>query len=157
MSVSDGAVRDTLEEMTMRMTIARVALGVALLGMMAVPLSAHHSFAAEFDATKPITLTGTITKIERISPHGWIHIDVKGTDGKVENWAIETGAPAALARRGLGRSALPIGTEIIVHGYRAKDGSTTANGNTITFTDGRNISLGSSIEGATPPPAANPK
>ena len=137
------------------MTRARMALAVvsvALLSAFAVKVSAHHSFAAEFDATKPITLKGSITKVERINPHGWIHIDVKTPDGKVENWAIETGAPTALARAGIRRDSIPIGLEIVVKGYRAKDGSTTANGNIITLPDGRDLSLASSL-GNTAKPA----
>jgi hypothetical protein len=137
------------------MTRARMALAVvsvALLSAFAVKVSAHHSFAAEFDATKPITLKGSITKVERINPHGWIHMDVKTPDGKVENWAIETGAPTALARAGIRRDSIPIGLEIVVKGYRAKDGSTTANGNIITLPDGRDLSLASSI-GNTAKPA----
>jgi len=137
------------------MTRARMALAVvsvALLSAFAVKVSAHHSFAAEFDATKPITLKGSITKVERINPHGWIHMDVKTPDGKVENWAIETGAPTALARAGIRRDSIPIGLEIVVKGYRAKDGSTTANGNIITLPDGRDLSLASSL-GNTAKPA----
>ena len=137
------------------MTRARMALAVvsvALLSAFAVKVSAHHSFAAEFDATKPITLKGSITKVERINPHGWIYIDVKETDGTVKNWAIETGAPTALARQGIRRDSIPIGLEVIVKGYRAKDGSTTANGNIITLPDGRDLSLASSL-GNTAKPA----
>jgi len=136
--------------------IAVLMVSAAVLSTFAVSVSAHHSFAAEFDATKPITLKGSITKVERINPHGWIHIDVKTPDGKVENWAIETGAPAALARQGIGKNSIPIGLEIVVKGYRAKDGSTTANGNIITLPDGRDLSLASSISNAAPtskPPA----
>lgn len=136
--------------------MAALVVSAAVLSTFAVRVSAHHSFAAEFDATKPITLRGSITKVERINPHGWIHMDVKTPDGKVENWAIETGAPAALARQGIGKNSIPIGLEIIVKGYRAKDGSTTANGNIITLPDGRDLSLASSISNApvnTKPPA----
>jgi hypothetical protein len=125
--------------------IASVIVSAAVLSAFAAKLSAHHSFAAEFDATKPITLKGSITKVERINPHGWIHMDVKTPDGKVENWAIETGAPTALARAGIRRDSIPIGLEIVVKGYRAKDGSTTANGNIITLPDGRDLSLASSL------------
>ena len=123
--------------------VAYVALALLFTGTQSI--SAHHSFAAEFDATKPITLRGVITKVELINPHGWIYMDVKTPDGKVENWAIETGAAPALARAGIRRSAIPPGTEIEVKGYRAKDGSTTANGNIITLPDGRGLSLDSSV------------
>jgi len=135
-----------------RAMMAVAVVSVAVLSAFAVKVSAHHSFAAEFDATKPITLKGSITKVERINPHGWIHMDVKTPDGKVENWAIETGAPTALARAGIRRDSIPIGLEIVVKGYRAKDGSTTANGNIITLPDGRDLSLASSL-GNTAKPA----
>jgi len=135
-----------------RAKLAVLIVSVAVLSAFAVKVSAHHSFAAEFDATKPITLKGSITKVERINPHGWIHMDVKTPDGKVENWAIETGAPTALARAGIRRDSIPIGLEIVVKGYRAKDGSTTANGNIITLPDGRDLSLASSL-GNTAKPA----
>jgi hypothetical protein len=109
----------------------------------------HHSFAAEFDASQPITLTGTLTRMDWINPHGWIYVDVRGNDGKVQNWAIEAGAPNALLRRGLRKTDFPIGSEVVVKGYRAKNGSPTANGQTVTFKDGRNFFLGAS-DGPTP-------
>ena len=131
------------------MTRARMAavlgMSVGLLAALAGRVSAHHSFAAEFDAAKPVTLKGSITKIERMNPHGWIYIDVKTPDGKVEHWSIETGAPSALAKAGVRKDSMPIGVEIIVKGYRAKDGSLTANGQSITLPDGRDLSLGSSV------------
>jgi hypothetical protein len=108
----------------------------------AVPVQAHHSFAAEFDANAPVTLTGTLTKMEWVNPHGWIYIDVKSPDGKVENWAIESGAPNALLRRGLRKTDFPVGVKVIVKGFRAKNGSPTANGQSVTFEDGRNFFLG---------------
>jgi hypothetical protein len=125
--------------------MAVLVVSVALLSAFAVRVTAHHSFASEFDATKPVSLRGAVTKIERINPHGWIYIDVKTPDGKVEHWGIETGAPAALARQGVRKDSIPIGTEIIVKGYRAKDGSTTANGSIMTLPDGRDLSLASSF------------
>jgi hypothetical protein len=125
-----------------------MAAALALLPA-AASVSAHHSFAAEFDATKPITLEGVITKIELINPHGWIYMDVKGADGRVQNWAVETGSAAALARAGLRRANLTAGTRLEVKGYRAKDGSPTINGNVITLADGQDRSLGSSL-GSTP-------
>ena len=118
-----------------------VVVGVALLSG-SVPLRAHHSFAAEFDEKQPVTLQGTLTKMEWTNPHGWIYVDVKGPDGKIVNWAIEAGAPNALLRRGLRLTDFPIGSELVVEGYRSKNGSPTANGKTVKFTDGRNFFLG---------------
>lgn len=111
--------------------------------------AAHHAFSAEFDADKPVTLKGTVTKMEWINPHSWIHLEVKGTDGKVENWMIEGGAPNALLRRGFSKTSLPAGVEIVVEGYRAKDGSNRANGRELTFAaDGRKLFMGSAGTGA---------
>lgn len=131
----------------MRAKLSVVVLAAGLL-LAAVPVLAHHSFAAEFDANQPITLKGTLTKMDWVNPHGWIYVDVKGADGKVVNWAIESGAPNTLLRRGLRKTDFPAGTEIIVQGYRAKNGTATANGRTVTMTDGRNFFMGSSGTGA---------
>jgi hypothetical protein len=117
-----------------------VVLGVALLW--AVPTAAHHSFAAEFDASAPITLKGKLTKMEWLNPHGWLHVDVTGEDGNVVNWAIEVGGPNALIRRGLRQTDFPIGSDLSIEGYRAKNGSPTASGDTVTFADGKNFFLG---------------
>lgn len=106
------------------------------------PLSAHHSFSAEFDAQQPVTLTGTVTKVEITNPHGWIFIDVKRPDGSVVNWAAETGAPTQLARRGLTRNTIKVGMVVEIRGYRAKDGSPTVNGDDIRLPDGRSLMLG---------------
>ena len=113
-----------------------------------VPVIAHHSFAAEFDAKKPVKLRGTVTKMEWINPHSWVHIEVKTPDGKVEQWMIEGGAPNALLRRGWNRNSLPAGTKISVQGFQAKDGSFRANGRDITFADGSKLFVGSSGTGA---------
>ena len=125
----------------MRKTLAVVlAAGVVLLA--AAPAWAHHAFAAEFDAEKPIKYKGTVTRMEWINPHAWIHIDVKGEDGKVTSWMIEAAAPNSLLRRGFTKESLLAGTEIVVEGFQAKDGSNRANGSVITFTDGRKLFVG---------------
>jgi uncharacterized protein DUF6152 len=124
-----------------------VATGASILLIGSV-VSAHHSFAAEFDSNKPIQLRGTVAKVEWINPHTWIHIDVKDADGKVERWMVEGGTPNTLLRRGLTRASLPEGTEILVDGYRAKNGSNRANGRDVTFPDGRKLFMGSSGTGA---------
>jgi Family of unknown function (DUF6152) len=134
----------------MRKTFAIVITAAALL-LAAVPVSAHHAFAAEFDANKPIKFRGTVTKMEWINPHAWIHIDVKGEDGKVTSWMVEAAAPNALLRRGWTKASLPAGTEILVEGFQAKDGANRANGSIITFTDGRKLFVGSSGDGEGPP------
>jgi hypothetical protein len=127
---------------------AVVAGAVFVVAAAAVPVIAHHSFAAEFDAKKPVKLQGTVTKMEWINPHSWIHIDVKTPDGKVEQWMIEGGAPNALLRRGWNKNSLLPGTEILVEGFQAKDGALRANGRDITFPDGKKLFVGSSGIGA---------
>jgi len=114
----------------------------------AVPVLAHHSFAAEFDAKKPVKLQGTVTKMEWINPHAWIYLDVKNSDGSVTNWMVEAGAPNALLRRGWTKASLLPGTEILVEGYQAKDGANRANGRDITFKDGKKLFVGSAGTGA---------
>ena len=123
---------------------------IALAGIAwgASTLSAHHAFAAEFDATRPIKLKGTVVKMEWINPHTWIHLDVKTPKGTVERWMIEGGPPNALYRRGFNKDSLPVGSEILVEGFRAKDGSMRGNGREITFSDGRRLFVGSSGTGA---------
>lgn len=122
-----------------RLSVAVV--GIAMLWA-AVPAVAHHSFAAEFDEKQPITLTGKLTKMEWVNPHGWLHVDVTEPGGKVVSWAIESGAPNALLRRGLRKTDFPVGSELIIEGYRAKNGTPTANGRTVKFPDGKNFFLG---------------
>jgi hypothetical protein len=127
--------------MRAKLTVFGVCVGLLLA---VVPLWAHHAFAAEFDPNKPLKLRGTVTKMEWINPHSWIHINVKSDDGKTTEWMIEGGSPNTLFRRGLTKNSLEVGTEIVVDGYQAKDGSNKANGRDVTFTDGRKLFLGSS-------------
>jgi len=127
----------------MRTKLSVLIASAALLAA-AAPVIAHHSFAAEFDAKKPVKLQGTVTKMEWINPHAWIHIDVTGEDGKVTPWMIEAAAPNALLRRGWTKNSLLKGTEILVEGYQAKDGANRGNGSIITFTDGKKLFVGSS-------------
>jgi hypothetical protein len=140
----------------MRKTLAVVFSAGALL-LAVAPARAHHAFAAEFDADKPVKFKGTVTKMEWINPHAWIHIDVKGEDGKVTNWMIEAAAPNALLRRGFTKESLLAGTEIIVEGFQAKDGSNRANGSVITFTDGRKLFVGNAAGDPGAAPGAPPK
>jgi hypothetical protein len=109
-----------------------------------VPILAHHSFAAEFDIKKPVTLHGKVTQMEWINPHSWIHLDVVGPDGKVVSWMVEGGTPNILLRRGFTKKSLEVGTEIVVEGYQAKNGENRANGSNITFQDGKRLFIGGS-------------
>ena len=129
-------------------TFALVAIAVGLFALTVGPAVAHHAFSAEFDANKPLKLEGTVTKMEWVNPHAWIHIDVTGEDGKVESWACEGGTPNTLLRRGFNRKSLLPGTDIVVDGYQAKDGSNKMNGRDLTFPDGRKLFMGSSGTGA---------
>jgi hypothetical protein len=135
----------------MRSTLS-AALAAALLLAAGAHVRAHHSFPAEFDINRPIALTGTVTKVEWINPHAWIYVDVKKRDGSVENWAIETGTPNTLLRRGLRKQDLPVGTEIKVAGYQGRDGTAKANGVNVTLPDGRALFIGSIGNGAPPEP-----
>ena len=127
----------------------RAACSAALFSLgLAAPVLAHHAFSAEFDARKPVKLEGTVSKMQWINPHAWIHVDVKRPDGKLETWMIEGGTPNTLFRRGFTKDSLKTGTRIVVEGYRAKDGSLRANGRDITFPDGRKLFMGSSGTGA---------
>src|SRR4051794_18891509 len=128
------------------------ALGVAgALFLAAVPMFGHHSFATEFDRDKPITLTGSVTRLEWINPHARFHMDVKGESGNVANWEIEMGSPAGLLRLGWTRNSLKIGETVVVNGYLAKDGTNLANSTSVTL-NGRRLYSGSSSENGNPSP-----
>jgi hypothetical protein len=124
---------------------------LALSASLLIPVHsapAHHSFAAEYDASQPISLRGSVTRIDLINPHAWLYIDVKDADGKATRWNVEMGAPNALIRRGINKNTVPVGSEVTVDGYRAKDGSNTVNGTTIKLADGRALFSGSQNTGA---------
>ncbi|MBI2188650.1 MAG: hypothetical protein HYU37_16245 [Acidobacteria bacterium] len=132
----------------MRTRLLAVAAGAALL-LAVAPVRAHHAFAAEFDAAKPIKVRGKVVKWELTNPHSWIHIEVTGADGKTVTWMIEGASPNNLYRLGLSKESLPAGSDITVEGYQAKDGTTKAVGRNIVFSDGRKFFLGlSEAEGA---------
>jgi Family of unknown function (DUF6152) len=130
------------------MTFKQIAAMASALMLSAAPAWAHHAFAAEFDAKKPVHLEGVVTKVELINPHAWIHVDVRGPDGKVTSWMVEAGSPNVLLRRGFTKNTVAPGTHVIVDGYQSKDGSLRANGRDITLPDGRKLFLGSSGTGA---------
>jgi len=132
----------------MKARLAALIAGVALLAT-AVPAFAHHAFAAEYDASKRLTLKGKVTKWELVNPHSWIHLDVTGPDGKVTEWMVEGGSPNSLLRNGFNKNSLPAGTEIVVEGYQAKDGANRAVGANLTYAaDGKRLFLGGSAPGA---------
>ena len=131
----------------MRIKLAVVVAGVGLL-LASAPVWAHHAFSSEFDVNKPLKLQGTLTKWEMINPHSWFHIDVKGPDGKVVEWMIEGGSPNQLIRLGVTKTTLTFGTEFVIEGYQAKDGTNKAVGRNFVFADGRRLFLGGSAPGA---------
>lgn len=136
----------------MQAKFALIAAGAALLT--GLPAWGHHAFAQEFDEKRPIKLQGTVTKWEVINPHSWIHLDVKGPDGKVTSWMIEGGSPNALFRQGFTKESLPTGSEIVVEGFQAKDGSTRGVGSNVIFKDGRKLFLSNNVPGQDSPAAA---
>jgi hypothetical protein len=130
----------------------KLAIGIAgsvvCLAVGVVSLDAHHAFNAEFDANKPVSFSGTVTKVEWINPHVWLHMDVQMPNGKTENWGFEAGTPNVLFRRGFTKASLMPGTKVKVDGYQAKDGTRRANGRDLTFADGKKLFMGSSGTGA---------
>ena len=124
---------------------ALFVIGVALLSAQA--LSAHHSFAAEFDRNSPVTLTGSVTRVDWGNPHIWVFLDVKDDSGKVSNWGVEGGAPNALFRNGWRKDSLKVGDTVTVEGFKSKDGLPRANANRVTLPDGRRVFAGSSSGG----------
>ncbi len=134
----------------MRTTCAVVIAGVMLF-LAPTPMRAHHAFSAEFDISKPLKLQGTLTKWEMINPHSWFHVDVKGPDGKVVPWLVEGGSPNQLIRLGVTKNTLTVGTEFIIEGYQARDGTNKAVGRSFVFADGRSLFVGGSAPGAAGP------
>jgi len=124
------------------------ALGLAMACTAVPSLSAHHAFGAEFDPNRPVLLKGKVSKVEWVNPHAWIHLTVVKPDGTTEEWMVEGGTPNTLLRRGIDRTSLQVGTEVIVDGYQSKDRSNRANGRDVTFSDGRKLFMGSSGTGA---------
>ena len=134
----------------MKFKLSLIALTASFLFAAAAPAFAHHAFAAEFDAKKPVKLRGTVTKMEWINPHTWIYLDVKKPDGTVEECMVEAGTPNTLLRRGFTRDSLKAGTEVLDDGYQSKDGSLRANGRDLTLPDGKTLFLGSNDAAGAP-------
>ena len=131
--------------MRIRLVLAVAAIALAAT---AVPAWAHHAFASEFDAKKPVKFTATVTKMEWINPHAWMHVAVKKPDGTTENWMIEAGSPNSLFRRGITKNTVRVGMQVVVDGYQARDGSRRANGRDVTLPEGKKLFLGSQNTGA---------
>ena len=137
----------------MRATVAFMILGAALV-LGAAQVRAHHAFAAEFDVNKPLNLKGTLIKWEMVNPHSWFHIGVKDKDGKVTTWMVEGGSPNQLIRMGVTKNTVPIGTELVIEGYQAKDGTSKAVGRNFVLADGKRLFLGGSAGGVSDPISA---
>jgi len=132
----------------MKKVILFSTLALGVIGASVKPAFAHHAFAAEYDASKPITLHGKLTKLSWVNPHGWIYVEVKNPDGSTTNWAVEFGGPNALLRRGLRETDFPLGIELTVNGYLAKNGKPIINGTSVKLPDGRSLFTGSVGTGA---------
>jgi Family of unknown function (DUF6152) len=133
----------------MRSKVSTLLAAIGLLSAAALPVVAHHAFGGEFDPNKPVLLKGTVTKVEWVNPHAWIHLEVQKPDGTKEEWMVEGGTPNTLLRRGITKDSLKPGTALVVDGYQARDHSQLrANGRNVTFPDGRKLFLGSSGTGA---------
>ena len=130
----------------------KLAVAIAVMSLLAaaVPVWAHHAFASEFDATKPLKLTGSLKKWEMINPHSWFHIDVKGTDGKVTEWMVEGGSPNSLIRLGVTKETVPIGTVLVIDAYQARDGANRAVGRDFVLPDGRRLFLSQNLADVQP-------
>ena len=130
--------------------LSNLVAGAALGALLAAPAYAHHSFAAEFDASKPLSLRGVVTKVELINPHSWITVDVKDATGKTVSWMVEGGSPNVLFKSGVTKASVPLGSELVIDGYQARDGSNRMVGRNISFADGRPLFFAGSKPDAAP-------
>jgi hypothetical protein len=128
----------------MHIKLTKFVASAGLMIAAVLPVSAHHSFSAEFDSNKQVTLEGKVAMMEWVNPHSWLHIDVQQPDGSVQRWKIEGGSPSVLLRKGWNRDSLPAGTKVKVIGFQAKDGSFRASSRDVEFPDGRRMDLGGS-------------
>lgn len=133
----------------------RALLGAALATLLPGMASAHHAFSAEFDADKPLDISGTVTKAKWVNPHSWLYFDVKNADGSVTNWGVEFGAPFSLQEKGLTKATLPVGTEVKVKGYKAKNGGPFGYAVYVTLPDGRTFQTGGAQDAPAAPTVRN--